>query len=235
MSSAVQSGFLSFRHIVGRGFCAATTFGLLIFLFAHTGIAQAFEELTAAQKLIYDKAHMFNTSAGQKINYRYRNQVMEGTPITDRVSLSIEKVREHNKRDMVVDFLSAERRMPFPDFTDFRGNPVIIAMLEHIAQSFGRDTGGGVLYFRNRIRDGLAKENVLIEQLAAKYGDKPINATRMLFSPFKDDSYLAEKPEYTSAEFSIILSDDVPGGVFSVSVKSSPGSANGFQREIVIE
>ncbi len=235
MSSAVQSSPTSCRHTTGGRFWVTATRGMLIGLLVFTGVAQAFEKLTAAQNMIYDKAHLSNTAAGQQINYRYRSQIAENDPVDDRVLLSIEKAHKDDKRDVVVDFLSVERRMPFPDFTAYRGNPVIIAMLEHIAQSFGRETGGGVLYFRNRIRDALAKENTQIEQISVNYSDRTIDATRVFFSPFVDDSYLAEMPEYTRATFSIILSDDVPGGVFSVAVKSSQDGVTGFEREIVIE
>lgn len=206
-------------------------FGLLFF----AGMAQAFEQLTKAQNLIYDRAHLSNTSAGQQIHYRYSSQIETGVAVDDRVSLIIKRTHGDEKRDVTLNFLSAERRMPFPDFSAFRGNPVIIAMLEHVAQSFGRETGGGVLYFRNRIRDALANKSTQIEQITDKYNNRTIDATRIRFSPFVGDPYLAERPEFTRAAFVITLSDEVPGGVVSVSVKSSHQGAVHFEHKIIIE
>ena len=107
-------------------------------------------------------------------------------------------------------------------------------MLEHIAQSFGHETGGGVLYFRNRIRDAMAGKDVRIEQVDAEYGDTTTEATRMSFQPFAGDPYLAEKPDYTGSVFSITLSKNVPAGVISVAVHSgdSGDSGHGFSREL---
>jgi len=235
MTSAVQSEPIIWRHRMNGNFAVLTIRFVLVSLAALGGVAQAFENLTAAQNLVYDTAHLSNTVAGQKIIYRYRSQIATGDIVEDRVLLSIKKAHEDDKRDVALDFLSAERRMAFPDFTGFRGNPVIIAMLEHIAQSFGRETGGGVLYFRNRIRDAMAKENTQIEKITAKYNDREIDATRMFFSPFAGDPYLAERPEYTGAIFSITISDKVPGGVIGVAVKSSQNDVIYFVREIVVE
>lgn len=235
MTAAIQPYHRNKRYKMG-GFLSNLTIRVtLIGLLALSGVAQAFENLTAAQNLVYDTAHLSNTVAGQQISYRYRSQIATEEIIEDRVSLSIKKTHKDDKRDVALDFLSAERRMPFPDFTGFRGNPVIIAMLEHIAQSFGRETGGGVLYFRNRIRDALAKESTRFEPITASYNGNTIDATRVFFSPFAGDPYLAERPEYTGAILSITISDKVPGGVISVAAKSSKNDVTYFEREIVIE
>lgn len=235
MPLAVQSDDINRQHRAGRNFYVITFRVVLISLVAFTGTAHSFENLTAAQILVYDTAHLSNTVAGQQINYRYYSQIATDDIIADRVSLSIKKSHEDNKRDVGLDFLTGERHLALPDFNAFRGNPVIIAMLEHIAQSFGRETGGGALYFRNRIRDALAKENTQIVQITVEYGDRTIGATRLIFLPFSGDVYLVENPEYTLANFSITLSDDVPGGVVGISVKSSQNDVTYFKSEIVIE
>ena len=196
--------------------------------------AKAFEKLTAAQSLVYDRAHLSNTTAGQQIVYGYRGQVTPDEVIEDQVVLKVSKEHADNRRDVALEFLSAERRMFLPDFTAYRGNPVIIAMLEHIAQNLGRATGGGVLYFRNRIRDALATHEVGIEAVDSEYNGQTVDATRITFMPFVGDSYLAQQPEYTAANFSILLSDFVPGGVVGVAARSGQNGESQFVYEIVI-
>ena len=215
---------------IGR---AART-GLLVCLTVFAGALQAFENLTPAQTLIYGTSHLANTVSGQQIVYLYRGRMAEGELVEDRATLSINASYDGDKRDVALDFLSAERHLALPDFTAFRGNPLIIAMLEHIAQSFGRETGGGVLYFRNRIRDGMAAKDARIEKTGVEYGGNTVDATRLTFEPFAGDPYLAERPEYTSAVFSITLSAEVPGGVVGVAARSGDGVGNGFVREISI-
>ncbi len=235
MFSALQSRRISKRQTPAGKSCISKIQVVLVVFAASGPTAHAFDQLTPAQNLVYNKTHLINTQAGQQITYRYQSQVSDDDIVNDRVLLSIVKSHDDDKRDVVLDFLSAERHVAFPDFNGFRGNPVIIAMLEHVAQSFGRETGGGVLYFRNRIRDALARDSTEVEETAANFGTTTVAATRVSFSPFADDQYLAEKPEYTSARFSIILSEKIPGGVAAVTVKSVRGDTTFFEREIAFE
>lgn len=235
MSSAFRIDPTNCQSFSGCSLRLVKILRVLVCLGAVPGIAQAFEGLTPAQNLVYGTAHLSNTVAGQQINYRYQSRTAADGVIDDRAVLSIEKSHDNEKRDVALNFLSEERHLALPDFTAFRGNPVIIAMLEHIAQSFGRETGGGVLYFRNRIRDALAEESIRAEPVTVAYHDEAVEALRIVFSPFIGDVYLAEKPEYTSAAFSITLSDSVPGGVFRVAVLSRQNDVFYFEREIVIE
>lgn len=231
----VQSASIICRPVSGHGFFATAVMLMLIVTgFSHSSVL-AFEQLTTAQNLVYNTAHLSNTVAGQQINYRYLSQSSQAGTISDRVSVSVTQIHDEERRDVVLDFLSAERRMGFPDFTAFRGNPIIIAMLEHIAQGFGQETGGGVLYFRNRIRDALAKPDTRIEPVMVKYNNKTADATQIRFSPFVGDVYLVEKPEYTTATFYITLSKEVPGGVVAIAVKSSKNYPTYFEKEITLE
>lgn len=210
---------------------------LLVCAFALQAIAASVHafELTPAQQLVYDTPHLSNTVDGQRINYRYRSLNRDNDIVDDRVSLSISGTGENDRRDVVVEFLSAERRMVLPDFTDYRGNPVIIAMLEHIAQALGQETGGGVLYFRNRIRDALAQDNLEIEQLNLEYSGQTVAARGLNFLPFAGDRYLGGQPEFAGAAFMIVVSEQVPGGVIAVGVKSIQDGVVIFERGITIE
>ncbi len=193
--------------------------------------SHAFNDLTPAQKLIYDSSHLANTSAGQSLTYQYSSKSGD-TQSDDKITLSVNREHDDDKRDVVLNFLSGEHRMVFPDFNQFRGNPVIIAMMEHVAQSIGRDTGGGVLYFRNRIRDALAAEAVLVSEEEMTWDGSSIKTTELVLSPFIRDSYLAERPEYRYAEIFIKLSEQVPGGVVGISFISRHEGLFYFSRDL---
>jgi len=208
---------------------------LLPLLVATITSAHAFDELSEAQTWVYEHPHMANTEAGQSIAYRYLRTSADEEPIEDIASLTVASAYDDNRRDISLEFLSDERRVPLPDFPGFRGNPVIIAMLEHIAQSIGSDTGGGVLYFRNRIRDALAGDQVAIEETALEVADAQISATVLAFSPFVGDPYLAEHPDYLDARFEVALSDEVPGGVVSISMESKREEETLMRSELLID
>lgn len=184
-------------------------------------VSSAFEELTPAQSLIYDTPHLSNTDSGQTITYSYAGDFAEGDKVSGKVTLSISNAQENGKRDVAVEFLSDERKLALPDFQGYRGNPVIIAMLEYIAREMGNESGGGALYFRNRIRDALASKSLeILDKKMASDGEN-ISIKELRFLPFKDDEYLGNQPRYAESEFIISLSDEVPGGVVSIDVRSA--------------
>ncbi len=177
--------------------------------------ATAFEELNEPQTLIYDTSHLEKTSAGSTIayDYAYVNNSSDET-IEDKVLLSIKKERDDTNRDVSIIFLSDERKLHLPDFNNRRGNPVIIGMLEHLAQTMGNETGGGALYFRNRIKDKLADDSLEIVQT----GDK----SKFSFSPFINDPYVADRVALTESVITIAFSDEVPGQLLSIEYVSGP-------------
>ena len=200
-----------------------------------TGAVCAFDKLSEAQSLVYDTPHMTNTLAEQVIGYAYLAQVNGGETINDRATVTILQTQDNDKRDVAIDFLSEERHLSLPDFTGYRGNPIIIAMLEHIAQTMGRETGGGALYFRNRIRDALASDAVGIETKKQEINGSQLDTTVVSFSPFVDDEHFKSDPQYANALFSIALSEGAPGGVVAIKVVSEHDGTQHFQREIILE
>jgi len=207
---------------------------LLVSMLCVPVLALAFSELNEAQTWVYDTPHLANTTAGQNISYRYESRLGGQDPISDSVNLSITKDYADGRRDVSIEFLSAERRLPFPDFEAFKGNPVVIATLEHIAQNLSVQSGGGVVYFRNRIRDGLAGV-VEISPGSSKHDNTDIATTTLTFKPFQDDPRVGQQPEYSNATFSVTFSEAVPGNLVAVSVESSAAGEFFFSQGIRIE
>lgn len=180
--------------------------------------ASAFDQLSEAQSLIYDTGHLANTREGQQIVYDYESYGTDDARLEDHATLTVSKALDEGRRDVELSFLSEERHLALPPFPGYRGNPIIIAMLEHIAQSMGADTGGGALYFRNRIRDALADEKLTVEDGEASYAGNSIATRSLAFRPFVDDAYLGSSSLYRNTEFSIQFSDQVPAGVLKITV-----------------
>jgi len=184
-----------------------------------TMTSYAFDNLTPAQKLIYDHDHLTQTDAGQVLNYRYTLVGEEFDSVDDAVKAIIKNKVDDHKRDVRIDFLSGEHQMILPEFTGYRGNPVIIAMLEYSAQFISRETGGGTLYVRNRIRDGLAGE-ISIESGEAELAGKPIEIQALSFQPFEADANLSTVKQFQKLVYRIVLSENVPGGVLEIQLQS---------------
>lgn len=185
--------------------------------FLTTKTALAFEELNEPQKLIYDTNHLEKTSTGNSIayDYSYLNRTND-EKIDDKVILLINQERDDAYRDLSIEFLSDERKLHLPDFKNHRGNPVIIGMLEHLAQTMGQQTGGGALYFRNRIKDKLADDSLEILTSDAR--------SEFSFAPFKNDPYVADQIAITESVITIAFSRDVPGQLLSIEYVSGPAT-----------
>lgn len=183
------------------------------------GTTFAFTKLNVPQTLIYDTSHLAKTVAGSVIAYSYNAiDTTNDAPIDDQVLLTVHQAHEEDRRDVSVDFLSGELRIPLPDFDKYRGNPVVIVMLEHLAQTLGRETEGGVLYFRNRIRDALADEN--LEVLSNDDADSPVK--EFSITPLKNDPFVAGKPRLTQSVITLTFNDEIPGLLQSVVYRSGP-------------
>lgn len=179
--------------------------------------AMAFDDLNEPQTLIYDTNHLEQTNAGSTITYDYAyTDNTTDKKIKDQVLLSIKKEHENAQRDVSLSFLTQERKLHLPDFNKRRGNPVIIGMLEHLAQAMGTETGGGALYFRNRIKDKLADDNLKIVRI----GDK----SEFSFSPFVNDPYVADRIALTESIITIAFSNEVPGQLLSIEYVSGPSN-----------
>ena len=216
------------KHTLTRIFTA-----LLLFLLTALP-AQGFDKLSEAQSWVYDTGHLANTSEGQSVRYVYTSSDTASNDTNDAATLKIVKSGDEGRRDVELEFLTAERHLPLPEFTGYRGNPVIIAMLEHVAQSIGAETGGGVLYFRNRIRDALASNDVVIETGAARYADQEISTTTLTFSPFANDTYLENESVFREAQFNIQFSEQVPAGLVQIAILANTDDQT-FNRILAIE
>lgn len=178
----------------------------------------AFDQLSAAQALIYETGHLGNTLEGDVIKYRYEAMETSGDDVTDIATLTIDKSLAEGRRDVVLDFLTDSRHLTLPVFSGYRGNPVIIAMFEHIAQTMGAETGGGALYFRNRIRDALADTSLTVETGTTQYAEHKVATSSVSFSPFTNDTYLDKSSVLRDILFTVRFSDTVPAGVVEIAV-----------------
>jgi len=221
----------SLYHRITKQLCqCAIAIGLLVVC----GAAFAFEELNEAQTLLFDSPHLMNTKNGQTIAYSYRSVVNEEAPIEDTVTVNVTAQIDDERRDVEIDFLTDERRLVLPPFPGYRGNPVLMAMLEHVVRAIGQNTGGGTLYFRNRIRDALAGDQVSIEKQKMSINDNEVDTTVVQFQPFENDQRIEPDSIFGDALFTITLSDTVPGGIVGVDVSATANGQPAFTQQLTI-
>jgi len=194
----------------------------------------AFDELNEAQTLLFDSPHLINTKNGQSISYRYRSEIEDEEPVDDVVTMNVTAQIDEERRDVEINFLTEDRHLILPPFPGYRGNPVLMAMLEHVVRKIGEDTGGGSLYFRNRIRDAIASDKVSIEKRTMSVNDNEIDATVVQFQPFENDQHLGRDSIYANATVTITLSDTVPGSIVGVGINATDDEQSAISRVLTI-
>ncbi len=111
------------------------------------------EDLSAAQRAIFNTPHLANITEPVTLRYTYKHQGTLEQAFDDIVDVTITKVMPDGGRDVSFNFLSDKHHQDFPVIEGFHSNPVIMMFLEHDVAGLSSQTGGSTLYFRNRIRD----------------------------------------------------------------------------------
>ncbi len=181
-------------------------------------------ELNQAQQLIYTESHFLTVPTGAEINYEFESNA-EGVESPDRVQLKILKSYDNQKKDIEIEFLSRDNQIQFPNFMGYKGNPVIICFLERDVRQMSRTTGGGELFFRNRIRHALADDPIL-EKVTVEHNGENKEAYQISFMPYINAPLRERLLHFQNKVYRITLSESVPGFVAGLSTELDSESHN---------
>jgi hypothetical protein len=175
---------------------------------------QAEPQLNEAQRLVFLDDHLRGVAEGAVLSYAFRSagEGMEG--FSDKVTVKVTGVREGGGRDLEFEFLSGERRVDFRPAQGYVGNPVIIHFLERDIRDMARATGGDIAYFRNRVRRSFTEPGV--RRLTVPLEGREVEATRVTVTPYLGDPNIERFPTYAQKRYEFVLSDRIPGGVYSI-------------------
>jgi hypothetical protein len=190
-------------------------------LAAGSGAAQ---DVTAAEKLLFQSSHLQNVAAPRVLRYRYVRQDAEGTGFSDEVLVDVAARNSDGSARVSSEFLHGERQLPIPAVQEARGNPALLGFLERDIAEMKRLTGGSTSYFRKRIRMALA-ENARIEEVTVEYDGRQVRGQKVAIQPYLDDPMGAKMPKYLGKQYVFILSDAIPGSVYRLSATVPAASA----------
>jgi len=183
------------------------------------------EDYSAAQRAIFKTPHLANITQPVTLRYTYQHQGTLEQAFDDVVDVIVTKVMPDGGRDVSFNFLSDKHHQDFPTIEGFHGNPVIMMFLEHDVAGLSSQTGGSVLYFRNRIRDAFV-DRATTEETTVAFGGKEVPATHITLQPFLQDPMRERFEKFAEKTYEFYLAPDVPGGVYSIRVLTPGGSAD---------
>lgn len=186
----------------------------------------AIVQLTDVQKTIFDKFHLKNVRPGQTLTYRFERKGLLGDDYKDEVHLMVTSGRTEQARTVGFRFFSGNRRRPYPELSDVTSNPLLTLYFNKDVWDLARriKARGVANYLRNRILDSLAQASnmqdavcVLPAGADGAAGSQEVTGKRVVISPYRKDENRHHLVHYSSMQYEIIVSDDVPGGVCEIS------------------
>lgn len=109
-----------------------------------------------------------------------------------------------------------QRERKIGGFDQSIGNPVVLYFLEETVKGMSALTKGSPYYIRNRIMDSI------IETETSNLDSSEYNfaGLKLHLVPFKDDKNQAKLGKFAELSITVVISDNVPGGIHSIVAKT---------------
>jgi hypothetical protein len=173
------------------------------------------QEISAAEKILFQDDHFKKVAKPQSLRYRYLRQDQGKTGFSDQVVVNVGARANDGSAPVSVQFLTGERQLALPEISGAHGNPAVLGFLERDIGEMKRLTGGSTNYFRKRIRLALA-EAASVEPVSVSYGGRRLQGSRIAIQPYLDDPMQEKMRKYVGKRYVFIVSDDIPGAVYQL-------------------
>lgn len=195
-------------------FLSQVLFFSLLALFPLGAVQAQSVELTPAQVLLFDGDHLANVPPNSILAYNFEKKgSLEN--FTDTVQIIVGEADGKGGKDLDVEFLTGDRRLPAASLSGFHNNAVIMFFLQNDVRELQKETGGSQVYFRNRIRNAFARP-LTLQKTDFEFGGKTLTSTEIIMSPFAKDPQGVKFKQFADRTYRFVLSDDVPGEVFQL-------------------
>ena len=169
-----------------------------------------------AERLVFLHEHLGTSRQPRVLRYAYVAEAAGKPQLTDRAVLTLAKDAAGQCCQVHGDYLSGAMTVNLPDIPDARANPVLLYFLEGEVRLLQRTTAGQAAHFRRRIRQALA-DTATVSDTTVQWGGRSLPAKTVRVAPFLDDPYRGRFEEQAATEYSFVLADAVPGGVYAAS------------------
>ncbi len=176
--------------------------------------------LSPAQVALFETPHLQNVGQVETLDYKIVRDGPGG--FTDKVALHVRGLHADGTKDLSFDFLTGERRVAYPELDNFRGNPLLMLVLERDVLEMKATLGVSATYFRNEIRQSFVDRATIVDSEFTLDG-KAIPVKLLSVHPFANDSRLEHLPTVQSKAYLFVLSDKVPGTIAEIRIEM-PGN-----------
>ena len=212
VSGVVRRTFAHLAVAVLIALCGSTLSG--------TGHAEepASQEPSVATRHLFGRAHLEGITKPATLRYAFTRSSSLGDGFSDTVDLNIDAIRAEGRRDTSFEFFTGNRRRPYPDLTDFFGNPLVVVFLQRDVWELSRVRGGQARYFRYRIREAL-REKATVEPETIETQTGTLDGHRITIKPYENDRYRQRLDQFEFKTYEFVVSDDIPGEIYMIKTR----------------
>lgn len=178
--------------------------------------------LSPAQVALFETPHLADLHAPVRLDYRFRREEAGKPVVEDSIRLLVRDSSEPGRRDVSVEFLTGPRAIEYPPARGFRGNPLLLFVLDRETRELSAATGGSTLWFRNRIRHAYEAAEPRAE--VAALDGRNVPATAIEITPFQGEP---RARRYQALRLGILLAEAVPGRIHTIRTELPEGEEGG--------
>jgi hypothetical protein len=179
-------------------------------------VAQAdVPDASPAERLVFLQPHLANIQPPRQLRYEFVHEGGTEGRLADRMTLELTAGAGGACCAVRGSFLAGARALSLPDIPDARSNPALLYYLEYEVRELQRKTRGQSAHFRKRIRQALVN-GAQVSPTTVRWAGREVPAQAVRITPFVDDPYRARFERDAAKEYTFVLSEHVPGGVFQV-------------------
>lgn len=178
--------------------------------------------LSAAQVALFETPHLRNVTRPETLSYRFLRAGPGG--FDDTVAVHVDRVNADGTKDLSFDYLTGERRVAMPQIGGFRGNPLLVEVLQRDVDDMKDAVGISAAFFRNRIREAFVDQATVVDATAHADG-RDVPARRITIQPYAHVDRLDRIKSLQAKTYSFLLSDEVPGMIAEIDIETPADAA----------
>lgn len=165
--------------------------------------------------LLFETKHITGVTPGTELVYKFERKPSDekllGPGFNDDIKIKVESEGAvPGKKNVVIEMFSGERARDPNRITDLDGNPMLIVFLDTALGHFQQLAGGDRAYLKNRFSTSFAKD-AKIAAVKVSYKGQDVDGYRISVTPFANDPSRAKMRGYQNVEFSLVVSEKIPG------------------------
>ena len=175
------------------------------------------------QKLLFSTPHLTNIKTKAALYYDFHQHGSKTRNFDDEIILTITGISENGGKDLEISFLSGENNRAYSNIRDFRSNPLLMFFLQWDVEKM--DSGSKIThhYFRHLLRQAFL-DDIESEEIKIDFEGHSVAANKIFFQPLSKQQGDAHYENYPQKYYEFVLSDAIPGGIYSISTLMASGS-----------